>query len=102
MLSGRLPTDAVADCGQTASMLVLGASKQLEDMVSGWREKDPTVEALPEWCAGAPLTQPAQEGVRGIAPCEPNPSVHRERPVRPGDNRVEIQVSDLGQVVGEP
>ena len=36
----------------------------------------------------------------GKAP--PCPRVHNERPVRPGDDRVEVELGDLGQVVGEP
>src|SRR5215472_19178382 len=46
--------------------------------------------------------QPAQERILWLARAEPDPAGHRARPVRTGEDRVEVQLRDLGQVVGEP
>ena len=56
--------------------------------------------------AGDPVmevsAQLAQERVVRLVRRYLDPRVHHVRPVRPGDDRVEVEFGDLGQVVGEP
>ena len=51
---------------------------------------------------GSPLAQPAEEGVLRRLRRDPDPRVDRDRAVRPGDDRVEVELGDLRKVVAEP
>src|SRR5690349_23742577 len=46
--------------------------------------------------------QPTKKRVLWRAGLQLDPRVRREYAVRPGDDRVEVEFGDLGQVVGEP
>src|SRR5437660_8842032 len=54
----------------------------------------------PLYCAGS--AQPAQEGVLRVRGNYPDPGIHGLHPVGPGDDRGEVELGDLGNVVGEP
>jgi hypothetical protein len=43
-------------------------------------------------------SQSAQEGVRRRLALKPHPDVHCDDPVRSGDDRVEVDLGDLGMV----
>src|SRR6516162_10335699 len=55
---------------------------------------------LPKWPGAS--AQLAQERVLYLVGRNLDPRVHHERAVRPGDDRVEVEFGDLGQIVGEP
>src|SRR5260370_91734 len=43
-----------------------------------------------------------QEGVEGLSGRQPDPGIHGGHPVRAGDDWVEVELRDFGEVVGEP
>jgi hypothetical protein len=46
--------------------------------------------------------QSAQERVSRLEGRQLDPGIRDDGPVRPGDDRIEVEAGDLGQVVGEP
>src|SRR5580693_6477917 len=49
-----------------------------------------------------PSAEAAQERVGSRLAGDPDPGVHGEGSVGPGDHRVEVEFSDLRQVIGQP
>src|SRR5579859_5781251 len=109
--SGRRTAQPLRLCGgylmDSAWPLAVGLCSEVGPRDSGpWSRPFEPIFCRTDQCASSPGTagrsaQLAQERVLPPVRRDLNPGVYHERPVRPGDDRVEVEFGDLRQVVGQ-